>query len=402
MSFAPLLKQRLRRGVKWFGALLLIALGLTLVDAWQGLGHRATGERRARMERSPHWKEGAFENPEPIVNLMGPMLSGLFDVSPDASPSAPVNVAPVDPSLFETAPPSGLRLTWFGHSSMLIELDGFRVLTDPVWSERASPLSWVGPRRYYAPLIPLGKLPRIDAVLISHDHYDHLDHRTIIAMKEWDTKFIVPLGVGAHLEYWGVPLSKIIEVDWWDRTKIGGLEIVSTPVRHASGRHVFDKDATLWSGYALLGPHHRAYFSGDTGLFTALQDIGEKFGPFDVTMLEVGQYHRSWPDWHMGPEQAVTAHQRLKGKTFVPMHWGLYTLAYHSWTEPIERSLVESSKQQVAVTTPQPGQSFEPGQPSGVSRWWPNLAWQTAQQHAVVSGNVTFRGGGNAGASPSK
>ena len=399
------MKQRLKRGAKWLGIFILLALGLTLIDAWQGLGHRATGERRARMERSKQWKDGAFENPEPIVNLVGPMLKGLFDVSPDASPHEPVSTQPVDPALFSTPPPSGLRLTWFGHSTMLIELDGARVLTDPVWSDRVSPLTWVGPTRYYPPLIPLEKLPRLDAVIISHDHYDHLDHRTLIAMKDWDTKFIVPLGVGAHLEYWGIAPEKIIEVDWWDRLTVGPIELVATPVRHASGRHVFDKDATLWSGYALLGPAHRVFFSGDTGLFTALQDIGDKLGPFDATMLEVGQYHRSWPDWHMGPEQAVVAHRMLRGSVFVPMHWGLLTLAYHSWTEPIERSVAASMKDAVKVATPRPGQSFEPTdftQPTQFVRWWPRVSWEGAEQHPVVSGNVSFRDSAGSAASPER
>lgn len=283
---------------------------------------------------------------------------------------------------------------------MLIELDGVRVLTDPVWSDRVSPLTWVGPTRYYPTLIELEQLPRIDAVLISHDHYDHLDHRTLIAMKDWDTRFIVPLGVGAHLEYWGIAPQKIVEVDWWETLDVGALKIVSTPVRHASGRHVLDKDATLWSGYALIGPAHRVYFSGDTGLFTALQDIGEKFGPFDATMLEVGQYHRSWPDWHMGPEQAVTAHRMLRGKMLVPIHWGLFTLAYHSWTEPIERTLA-GAKDEIIVT-PRPGQSFEPDQPPLFSRWWPNVGWETADQHPVVSGNVVMRNYGGSAASPGK
>ena len=396
------MKKHLRRGAKWLGAVLALALTFTLADAWQGLGHRATGERRARMERSPQWKDGAFENPEPIVNLLGPMMSGAFNVSPDAEPHEPVDALTVDPASYATPPESGLRITWFGHSSTLIEVDGLRILTDPVWSERVSPLSWVGPKRWYGPLIPLAQLPHIDAVLISHDHYDHLDHRTLIAMKDWDTKFIVPLGVGAHLEYWGIPPEKIVEVDWWDRTRLGALEIVSTPVRHASGRHVFDKDATLWSGYALVGPAHRVFFSGDTGLFTALQDIGEKLGPFDVTLLEVGQYHRSWPDWHMGPEQAVTAHLMLNGERLVPLHWGLVALAYHSWTEPIERTVVASNEQEVHLLTPRPGQRFEPTVPTRYAVWWPKVPWQPVEEHAIVSGNVTFRSGGAAGASPSK
>ena len=396
------MRKRLRRGAKWLGLSVLVVLGLTLADAWQGLGHRATGERRARMERSPQWLGGAFENPEPIVNSIGGTLGAMFSSSPDDAPHEPVATQPIDPATFAHPPASGLRLTWLGHSTMLIELDGYRVLTDPVWSDRVGPLDWIGPRRWYAPLIKLDQLPHIDAVLISHDHFDHLDHRTMIAMKDWDTKFIVPLGVGAHLEYWGIAASKIVEVDWWDRTRLGTLDIVTTPVRHASGRHVFDKDATLWAGYALLGPAHRVYFSGDTGLFTALQDIGEKLGPFDATMLEVGQYHRAWPDWHMGPEQAVTAHQMLRGKTFVPMHWGLVTLAMHGWTEPIERAVTASSKHEVHLVTPRPGQSFEPEVPTQFARWWPTLPFETPEQHAIVSGNVVLRPGGATGASPAQ
>jgi len=381
----------IRRLLKWVAALFTIVLLLVLADAWQGLGHRATGARRARMEKSPQWKDGAFENPAPIVNYFGPMVSGVLHASPDSSPSAPVDVQQVDPALLATPPSSGLRLTWFGHSSMLIEIDGHRFLTDPVWSDRVSPLTWVGPKRYYPPLIALEKLGKLDAVLISHDHYDHLDHRTIIAMKDWDTKFIVPLGVGAHLEYWGVAAEKIIEVDWWEHTKFGALEVVSTPVRHASGRHVFDKDATLWSSYALVGPQHRVYFSGDSGLFTELQDIGEKLGPFDVAMVEVGQYHRAWPDWHMGPEQAVTAHHLVNAKVFFPMHWGLLTLAYHSWTEPIERSVLAAQKDASKIVTPKPGQSIEPDLALPTERWWPTLPFETVEQHPIVSGQVVLR-----------
>lgn len=381
----------MRRALKWVFVLGIGMLGILLADAWQGFGKRAQGERRARMEKSPQWKEGAFENPEPIINQYRAMLSGMWAISPDAEPHQPVPVHQVDPALFAQAPTSGLRLTWFGHSTMLIEIDGLRVLTDPVWSERISPVTWAGPRRWYPPLIALDQLPSIDVVLISHDHYDHLDHRTLMAMKEWKTQFIVPLGIGAHLEYWGIDPKKIVEVDWWEKVKVGDLEIVSTPVRHASGRHVFDRDSTLWSSYALVGPTHRAFFSGDSGLFTGLQDIGEKLGPFDVTMIEVGQYHRGWPDWHLGPEQAVTAHQMLNGKTFFPMHWGLVNLAYHAWTEPIERSVVASTKAEVRLLNPLPGQSVEPEVVEQYAQWWPKLRTETAEQHPIVSGNVHFR-----------
>lgn len=390
---ASMIWRIFKRALQLFVALLLLTVIIVLPQAWDGLGHRATGARKARMEKSPQWKDGAFENPEPIVNHFE-MISGMFQLSPDATPlPGTVDVVKPDPEFYATAPASGLRITWLGHSTTLIELDGHRVLTDPIWSDRVGPLTWVGPTRYYPPLISLAQLPKLDAVVISHDHYDHLDQRTVVALKDKTDKFIVPLGVGAHLEYWGIPLEKIVEVDWWEHVPVGSLDIVSTPARHASGRQVLDKDSTLWTSYALLGPQHRVFYSGDTGLFTAIQDIGDKFGPFDVTMIEVGQYHRGWPDWHIGPEQAVTAHQWLRGKVFFPIHWGLFTLAYHAWTEPIERSSAAASSKQppVVIVTPRPGQSVEPEVATEYARWWPSLKFDDALAHPIVSGNVTVR-----------
>jgi L-ascorbate metabolism protein UlaG (beta-lactamase superfamily) len=278
---------------------------------------------------------------------------------------------------------------------VLLELDGRRVLVDPVWSERASPLGWVGPRRWFAPPIALTDLPAIDVVLISHDHYDHLDRATIAAMKGWPTTFVVPLGIGAHLASWGVPEARIVELDWWGRTRIGGtgahdarpdgLEIVCTPARHASGRMLIDDDAKLWAGYAIIGPRHRVYDSGDTGLFPALREVGARLGPFDLTMIEVGQYNRAWPDWHLGPEQAVRAHQMVRGRVMLPVHWGAFALAYHGWTEPIERALVAADAAGVAVLAPRPGQAIEPAAPPPRARWWPDLPWNTGDRDPIVS-----------------
>lgn len=365
--------------------LLALVAGFALVDGWTAFGTAATGERRARMERSPQWKDGRFVNPQPLVNHYWDMVEGALDTSAVASPTAPLTVPPTDPRAYDTPPPSGLRVTWFGHSTTLIEIDGRRVLTDANWSTRTSPLGWIGPTRYYAPTLALDALPPIDAVLVSHDHYDHLDRATIVALAQTTTAtFVVPLGVGAHLEYWGVPPSRIAELDWWERTTIGGLSIVCTPARHASGR-LLAQDTTLWAGYALIGAQHRVFFSGDTGLFPAMTKIGDELGPFDVTLIEVGQYHRAWPDWHIGPEQAVRAHQMLRGKVLLPMHWGLLTLAYHGWTEPPERVLAEAARVGAAVVLPPPGQPVEPAASPEPTRWWPQLAWQTAAEAPVVS-----------------
>jgi L-ascorbate metabolism protein UlaG (beta-lactamase superfamily) len=289
---------------------------------------------------------------------------------------------------WRTKPDSGLRATWLGHSTVLVEIDGVRVLTDPVWGLRASPSQLAGPKRFQPMPVALKDLPPIDAVLISHDHYDHLDRATLVSMKEWRTLFVCPLGVGAHLESWGIPKELIREVDWWERVAIGPHTIVATPARHASGRHLFDKDATLWASYAVIGPEHRVWFSGDTGLFPGMREIGEKLGPFDLTMIETGQYHRAWPDWHIGPEQAVTAHRWLRGKVFLPVHWGLFTLAYHGWTEPAERSLTAAAQAQVQILTPRPGESVEPALPGARVSWWPALPYETAEQHPIVSSGV--------------
>ena len=390
-------RRRLRRTAAALGVIVALGLGFMIVDGWRAFGHRATGARRARMERSPQWqrKDGHFENPQPLWNDGWGAVTAMFHASPYASPKETVPTETVDPARFATPPATGLRVTWLGHATMLIEIDGHRVLTDPVWSERASPYDWIGPRRWYTPRIALSALPPIDAVVISHDHYDHLDHRTIAAiakMPAWSTTiFVVPLGIGAHLAYWGVPESRIVEVDWWDRTRVGDLEIVCVPARHASGRTVlFDRDGTLWAGYALVGTRHRAYFSGDTGLFPGMRDIGARLGPFDVTMIEVGQYHRAWPDWHIGPEQAVLAHGMVRGRVMLPMHWGLFQLAPHGWTEPIERALAAGSPAGAVIVTPRPGGSVEPEAPPApvVDRWWPAVPWVTAAQDPIRSTKV--------------
>ncbi len=375
-----------RRGLT--GALAAGTLAFTagLADAWTGLGRRPDAERRKRFERSPQWRDGRFRNPQPIWNDFPRAIRAALKPSPYASPAQPVPVARIDPAVLKAAPESGLRITWLGHSTTLIEIDGVRVLTDPVWGGRASPVDWVGVRRWYEPPLALADLPPIDAVLISHDHYDHLDHRTIRALNERHVTFIVPLGVGAHLEYWGVPAYRIVELDWWESIGIGELvEITSTPARHASARGLFDKDLTLWSGYALRGAKHRVYFSGDTGMQESFTEIARRLGPFDATLIEVGEYNANWPDWHIGPEQAVEAHRLVQGRVMIPIHWGLFNLAPHTWTEPVERAVAAAARAGVTLATPRPGESVEPTRAAAVTRWWPELPWSPAERTPIVS-----------------
>ncbi len=362
---------------------MFVASLVLLAAAWTAIGKRPTGERLQRMHASPNWGGRTFVNPEPMWNDFLGMITEGFSASGAAEPEEQLSFEATNPDRFHSAPESGLRVTWLGHSTVLIEIDGLVVITDPVWGERTAPLTWLGPARWYAPLIDLADLPPIDAVLISHDHYDHLDYPTIAQIADWDTVFVAPLGVGAHLAYWGVPAERVIELDWWDTYSFGEVTLHAVPSRHASGRQILDQNRTLWAGYALLGPENRALFSGDTGLFSAMSEIGERLGPFDVTMIEVGAYAQSWPDWHLGPEQALDAHQRMQGDVFLPIHWGLFNLAYHSWTAPIERVMVEAERLDIRVATPRPGQSFEPATLALPERWWPEVEWRTAEEYPI-------------------
>lgn len=367
--------------------LVLVAVVLAIAGC-EGFGQLTVGARRDRMRQSAQWQGGRFVNPQPLKNDWLGAFTGSFHRSPYADPKAPIPTQAQAAQQLQQPPRSGLRVTWLGHSTTLVEIDGMRVLTDPIFSDRASPVRFLGPRRWYPSPIALSELPTIDAVVVSHDHYDHLDQRSIQALTRTTAVFIVPLGVGAHLAFWGVPESRIVELDWWQATAVGALRIVATPARHASGRMLIDDDAKLWAGYALLGPQHRVYYSGDTGLFPAMRDIGARLGPFDLTMIEVGQYGSAWPDWHIGPEQAVLAHRLVRGRVFLPVHWGAFALAFHGWTEPIERALQAAAPAGVTIVAPRPGQSFEPSQPPPVDRWWPTLPFQTADQAPIRSSQV--------------
>jgi L-ascorbate metabolism protein UlaG (beta-lactamase superfamily) len=193
------------------------------------------------------------------------------------------------------------------------------------------------------------------------------------------------LGVGAHLEAWGIAPERIIELDWWEQANVAGLNFVATPARHYSGRGVLDLEHTLWASFAIIGPEHRVFYSGDTAMFPGLRDIGEQFGPFDLTLMEAGGYNRHWADIHLGPEQAVQAHRMLQGKVMMPVHWGLFDLAMHGWTEPVERVLVAAKERNVPVATPQLGESFEPGSSLPNQRWWPELPWDSAEDAPIIS-----------------
>ncbi len=363
-----------------------------LISAGDAPGARAAGERQKRITESPQWKGAGFGNR--LQQVDGPMLELLgqwfFGGSEHRVPQRPFPITKPTKPFFKTLPISGLRVTWLGHSTVLIEIDGRRVLIDPVWGERASPFSWLGPERFFSPPLPLEQLPDLDAVIISHDHYDHLDYPTVLRMREMNVTWVVPLGIGAHLEHWGLAKERIVELDWWEEIAVKDLVLTCTPARHFSGRSVIltDQNATLWAGWALRGQKHRVFYSGDTAMHDAFLDIGEKLGPFDLTLMESGAYNTLWADVHLGPEQAVRAHQLVRGRVLLPVHWGLFDLALHGWTEPIERILAAAKAAGVKVVMPHPGESVEPATAGGVRAWWPTIPWEPVAVAPLQSSGV--------------
>jgi L-ascorbate metabolism protein UlaG (beta-lactamase superfamily) len=278
----------------------------------------------------------------------------------------------VDKTALQATPPAaGLRAFWIGHASTYVEIDGLRLLLDPVFGERVSPLP-VGPGRFHAPPIALADLPRIDAVLISHDHYDHLDMDTVRHLAQRGSRFLVPLGIGAHLERWGVPPAQIEELEWWQERSLGNVRIVCTPTRHYSGRGLGNRSTTLWSSWSVIGPQHRFFYSGDTGYGKLFQEIGTRFGPFDMAFVKIGAYGpgAAWTDIHMTPEQAVQVNRDVRARRMFPVHWSTFNLAYHDWDEPIRRTVAEAARVGVDLVTPRVGEVVDADRPFQSTRWW--------------------------------
>lgn len=262
-----------------------------------------------------------------------------------------------------------------GHSTLLIRLDGEYILLDPVFSERASPVQWAGPKRFHQSPINIEQLPPIKAVIISHDHYDHLDKAAVIALKDKVQHFITPEKVGNYLIEWGVDASKVQQLAWWEEVELGGLTLVATPAQHFSGRGLFDRDTSLWASWVIQGQHNKLFFSGDGGYFSGFKDIGERFGPFDLTMIETGAYNELWSEIHMLPEESLQAHKDLNGKDFeksimMPIHNGTFDLALHDWFEPLERMTQLGEQQNVTVMTPIFGEPVSINNAKSIHRWW--------------------------------
>ncbi|GHF78044.1 MBL fold metallo-hydrolase [Streptomyces thermodiastaticus] len=372
----------------------------------EAMGAQPRGERAARIRRSPHFADGAFRNPDgpsrtapPRRELARAYLDGEQRRRRRPRGTVPVHATTVA-DLARPAP-TGLRMTWLGHSSVLAEIDGRRVLFDPVWGERCSPVPFAGPRRMHPVPLPLAALGPVDVVVVSHDHYDHLDMPTIKALAGTDTLFAVPLGVGAHLEHWGVPAGRLRELDWHEDTQVGPLTLTATPARHFCGRGLRNPQHTLWASWVVTGERHRIYHSGDTGYFEGFRDIGAAHGPFDATMIQIGAYSEFWPDIHMTPEEGLRAHLDLQGGrphgVLLPIHWGTFDLAPHPWAEPGEWTKDAAEEAGQAAAFPRPGEPFEPEGKLPAEPWWRAVSspiarpWRRPGRTEAVSAT---RGGG--------
>lgn len=353
------------------GKALLTTIGSIAHVVLPGVGGRP---ERALLERSARFVDGRFRNleqpPRPATPVDDPFsFRELLRGGAKRRPAGPVPL--VEQSL--SRPADGLHITWYGHASSLVELDGRRILLDPVWGERASPVGFVGPRRLHAPPHRLTDLPALDAIVISHDHYDHLDRASVrVLLREQRAPFVTALGVGAHLRRWGVPESRIIELDWSESTEIAGVRLTATPGRHFSGR-LFTRNDTLWASWVLAGPGHRVFYTGDSGYFDGYAAIGTEHGPFDATLVQVGAYNASWPDIHMTPEEGVATHLDVRGGLLIPVHWCTFNLALHPWGEPADRLWLEAKAHDVELAVPRPGERVDVSAPPPVDGWWQSL-----------------------------
>jgi L-ascorbate metabolism protein UlaG (beta-lactamase superfamily) len=341
---------------------------------------------------SPQFRDGRFHNSAAPKMPGGWRLVRLWwkflfkDVSRTVPP-APLPVTPITSEQLRQAPDGSIyRL---GHSTVLMKLNGKFWLTDPVFSERASPVKWFGPQRFLPTPISLADLPPLAAVILSHDHFDHLDRDTVVALAARTSMFLAPLGVGDQLVRWGIPPGKTQQLDWWQTAEVEGIQFTATPAQHFSGRSMFAKNPTLWASWSIYTGTHRIFFSGDSGYFDGFAEIGRRHGPFDLTLLEAGAYDKQWEGVHMLPEQVIQAHRDLRGQWLLPIHNATFDLAFHAWDEPMEKMFSLSAQHGILLTMPRIGEPVRLGHYQAAQPWWRFKQPRSADVSSTAASHAT-------------
>ena len=335
-------------------------------------------ERETRIRSSPQYQNGKFVNPNGVYQkwfskeIWDVTKEYIFGKRIDPKPLLDFPIYPLHAEQWEEIRAGQFSFSWLGHSSVIISLENQIILVDPILNERASPFSWVGPKRFHPSPVTAEELPGIDVVLITHDHYDHLEKSTLIAINKKVERFIVPLGIGALLENWGINPSKITELDWWEAYSSGSLKFHATPAVHYASRGLFDANKRLWCSWSIVGKGKRAFISGDSGYFNGFKRIGERLGPFDITFLKIGSYNDkgTWRALHMTPEEAGQQHLDLRGQLLVPLHWATFDIALHPWYEPIERLIPFAEQKSITLITPEVGEIINLQGKPDTDHWW--------------------------------
>jgi len=335
-------------------------------------------EREGRIQSSTQSQNGAFVNPNGVSSKLfsqetwDVLKEYIFTKRIDPNPLVDLPVHRLQPEQWISNQAEQFSFSWLGHSSILISIENQRILVDPVLEERVSPFSWVGPKRFQPSPVKAEELPDIDVVLITHDHYDHLEKSTLVNINKKVEHFVVPLGIGELLENWGINPSKITELDWWETYSSGSLNFHATPAIHYASRGLFDGNQRLWCSWSIVGKEKKVFISGDSGYFDGFKNIGERLGPFDVTFLKIGAYSDkgTWRALHMTPEEAGQQHLDLRGQLLVPLHWATFDMALHPWYEPIERLLTFSEQEFITLITPELGEIINLRGKSNTEHWW--------------------------------
>jgi len=325
------------------------------------LAYNAADSRPAYQNDAPRQQPG-------FLKMVQVLWDFTFNKPADTVPNRALPVQALTREQLLAAPDNSLfRL---GHSTILLKLNGEFWLTDPVFSKRASPVQWAGPARFHAPPVSIADLPPIKGVILSHNHYDHLDYAAIRELEAKTEHFLAPLGVGDTLVSWGVPAAKVQQLGWWQSASAGSLKLTATPAQHFSGRTLWDSNKTLWASWVIESADLKVFFSGDTGYFKGFKEIGERFGPFDLTLMETGAYDPNWPDIHMQPWETMQAHIDLRGKVMLPIHNGTFDLAMHSWDDPFEQITALAAARGQTLATPMIGEALDIAQPQATGAWW--------------------------------